>query len=161
MRDILFRVWDKNLKIMAKVNMIKFNGDYVYPQAYYRYVDPMTERVIDKCSTFGPPDNGGNVIEIMQYTNINDCEGKKIFEGDIVECVAEGTGEIGWYEKWREKFPEWVRFVVKWVDCEEEGTDTNFGQCYNGFSFPPYSDRIVFKIIGNIYENPELVEATH
>ena len=158
MREILFRVWDKNLKIMANVNTIKFNGDNVYPQVFYRYIDPQTGRAIDESSTFGPPGNGGNVIKLMQYTGVKDCEGNKIYEGDIIECVDAVEGEEGWYEEWREKFPEWVKFVVKWTS---EETDADFGEGYNGLLFPLYSDSMVLKIIGNIYDNPELVEVTH
>lgn len=128
MREILFRVWDKNLKIMANVNMIKFNGDNLYPQVFYRYIDPQTGRAIDESSTFGPPGNGGNVIKLMQYSGVKDCEGNKIFEGDI---LADKNGYC-----WTVKF-----YCGSFVLCGDTGDQYIY-----------FAEKM--RLVGNIYDKP-------
>ena len=72
----------------------------------------------------------GNVF--MQYTGLKDKNGKEIYEGDILQFVDRGGDTYG------------RTFLMKWV--EEQGAWT--------FYFPK-KDAIV---IGNIYENPELLD---
>ena len=79
-------------------------------------------------------------IKVMQYTNLNDRNGKEIYEGDIVDSWA-GSDVIGTY----------LREVV-WAEGEPK------------LEFNPSSGNILckgnehlFEIIGNIYENPELL----
>lgn len=78
---------------------------------------------------------------IMQYTGLNDTEGKEIYEGDILYCPLYEGQEI------TPRVVEWVtgQFVLK--------------NLWNDIFFPLY---IMHdgknKIIGNIYENPELMD---
>ena len=71
---------------------------------------------------------------VGQYTGLTDKNGKKIFEGDIV--VAEG-----------------YVYVCQWNECNIEFGLANevesFGLCY------VYPD---VEVIGNIHDNPELLE---
>ena len=75
-------------------------------------------------------------VKLMQYTGIKDKNGKEIYEGDIVI-----TGE------------RFIGHVVYSVD-EEDGSaewliDTgDYNECLT----------TPLKVIGNIYENPELLE---
>ena len=81
----------------------------------------------------------------MQYTGLKDKNGKEIYEGDIVR-------EQGF-----------VKTVVKWDNRKQ----TQYGHgdsttcIYAGFSMggwgSSYDTREEVKVIGNIYENPELI----
>jgi uncharacterized phage protein (TIGR01671 family) len=78
--------------------------------------------------------------KIMQYVGISDRLKKDIYEGDIVKY------ETFYYGKHKVR-----QTIVKWEeDLEHDG----FGQ--------PYAMGYIFRgdveIIGNIYENPELLE---
>ena len=80
--------------------------------------------------------------ELMQYTGLKDKNEKEIYEGDIVNILDENTNEDESY-------------VVKYSDIdgryelEGEGYILHFG---NIFSYQ-------CEIIGNIYDNPELLES--
>ena len=80
-------------------------------------------------------------IILMQYTGLKDKNGKEIYEGDIVKYTMRDNfgGETG-------------TSVVRWND--------------NCCGFRPFScdyeldkrEFEIIEIIGNIYENPELIE---
>ena len=69
---------------------------------------------------------------VMQYTGLNDKNGKEIYEGDILEY----SGDSKVYEKIK---------VVEWIDKS----------AFIGFLI---ARNIEYEIIGNIYANPELLE---
>ncbi|QIC46253.1 hypothetical protein GAG94_03385 [Lysinibacillus sphaericus] len=94
-------------------------------------------------------------FEVMQYTGLKDVNGNEIFEGDIIR-FTNGIDEV--YEK--------VGTVV--FDLEECGYKaqyTNDGVTHCIYLINPkvFADKyteITYEIIGNIYENPELLEQT-
>lgn len=71
-------------------------------------------------------------FEVMQFTGLLDKNGKEIYEGDI--CKSNGHKDSIKWEHGRWKF--WVE------DCLE---------CYNNTS-------LKLEVVGNIYENPELLK---
>ena len=74
----------------------------------------------------------------MQFTGLRDKDEKEIYEGDIIKCMRE---QLLW--KWPEKDRP---FVVDWMEA-------------TGF-YPFNQDASLAKdceVIGNIYENPELL----
>lgn len=84
--------------------------------------------------------SGGNVEtwKLLQYTGIDDVDGVEVCEGDILEV------KIGC---WKQDKP----YVVE--DLRELYLETNRDDRYYRITS--------MKIIGNIYENPELIEANH
>jgi len=75
---------------------------------------------------------------LMQYTGLKDKNGKEIYEGDIILTDQ----------------------VVEWVDDSNARPDQERG-CYgiqNGkYNLSAYREQEDFEVIGNVYENPELV----
>lgn len=88
-------------------------------------------------------------IELMQYTGVKDKNGKKIFEGDIVKCVSEDFEESvgqGVFEVVFETRNKTAYFGIK-----KDGKNTY------GFNFD-FTPANKCEVIGNIYDNPELLE---
>lgn len=80
-------------------------------------------------------------IELMQSTGLKDKNGKEIFEGDIVDYKGREA-----VVKWHGSY---ASFIYRFVDeLQERASDWEplFLACYH------------FEVIGNIYENPELLE---
>lgn len=116
MREIKFRVWDKE-----KQEMVLWE-DYA--------------ESIAMCIAY--PDENSIV---MQYTGLKDKNGKEIYEGDIVSL-----GEYN-YEC------VWISDDIRIPPCWDFIRTSKFDIHYINFN------RIAeFEIIGNIYENPELLE---
>ena len=119
MREILFR------------GKRKENGEWVYgnyavtdnneKQQHFIFQNKAFEFEVD-------PETVG------QYTGLTDKNGKKIFEGDIVEYINSSPCKIDYIDG---------QFVMMWK---------NF---YRNFE-RVYDDQI--EVIGNIYDNPELLE---
>jgi len=82
---------------------------------------------------------------IMQCTGLRDKNGNLIYEGDIVsEKFAHGY-PIEYYEKYYEVIwlERYVKFLPRVLNRDDFGDPLFFAQC---------------DIIGNIYENPELLK---
>lgn len=75
-----------------------------------------------------------NDIHLMQSTGLKDKNGKEIFEGDVVKC----NGLLGTIESFKAM---WICSFVKYNNYQKVGF---FAQ--------------EIEVVGNIYENPELLE---
>ena len=79
-------------------------------------------------------------MTINRYTGLKDKNGVEIYEGDVVKYVT------NYYGKRQER-----QKVVEWIDDMQ---DDSFGEPLSmGYRF--HGDEL--EVIGNIYENPELI----
>ncbi len=128
-----FRIWDKDKKKMFDCIQINFAEN-----AYG------SNKIKDnECSIhlmYQPH------LELMQCTGLKDKHGKLIYEGDIVKTITHNPYEehIGV-----------IRYHTCYfsLDYKEVG---KFGEC--GISLiKNTSDFVTLEMLGNIYENPELI----
>lgn len=79
---------------------------------------------------------------VGEYTGLTDKNGRKIFEGDIIEITDTFNKIISGVVYWCDG--------AFWADCSQpDGDDGFYSLCHLG-------DCI--EVIGNIYDNPELLE---
>lgn len=138
MRDIKFRAWDKVSKKMLKIGLVDLDDMTVYnaKSGDFRF-SYQRKTKYSETESFEDVER----LIFMQYTGIKDKNEKEIFEGDIFvhnnqkfEVIYDGTRFIG-------------------VDSDRSG---NGYVCYVDSHYKDGSSSI--EVIGNIYENPELLE---
>lgn len=131
MREIKFRAWVKEKKAIFEVILI----NYVTKKVTY-----LLERVGHLLSI---RDAKFNDVELMQYTGLKDKNNKEIYEGDIVKLRANhGIGVVKYYD-------EWGAFVIEYIKPRPLALLGVLGMNY-------YKEEI--EILGNIYENSELIK---
>lgn len=87
-----------------------------------------------------------NEVELMQSTGIKDKPGTEIFEGDIIKVTNENSWlEVVSYEK------EKSMFVTEEINRNFKVPSSPFYELFNTTIFES-------EIVGNIYENPELLK---
>lgn len=89
---------------------------------------------------------------IGQFTGLIDKNGKQIFEGDIVKYVddgyvATGVARFGLYASAGAAFAGHEGFYLDWAGCDWLRKDIGF-----------WATMRPIEIIGNIHDNPELME---
>lgn len=129
---IKFRAWHNELGRMMSISDMWFNVDSLGEIG-------LNDAVMNDYITVSPDE-----IELMQSTGLKDKNGKEIFEGDIL--CDEGI----------EQESEFVYVTVSyregmWVCDQITDELCGYGGALNEFD----ND---YSIIGNIYENPELLE---
>ena len=138
-RPIKFRAWDKKRQKMF------FVGGFNWHEKTWSYY------VWDGKETVSDDD-----IELMQFTGLHDKNGKEIWEGDILKSHwNDSAGVIRFGDfKTAEGDPDCCGNVNTHVgfywDAETEASMA-FGYDKNG-----KTDK--YEVLGNIYENPELLK---
>lgn len=140
-RELKFRAWDK------KANQII--NEVAVTREGYCALSPEKERFI-----------------LMQYTGLNDKNGKDIYEGDVVigqykhydpckddHIKDEKMGGVVFWDLYQWSF----EVIEKFCDQDREGKCNYFDYCDKRDYWAPqvFDD---MEIIGNICENPELLK---
>ena len=142
MRMIDFRAWDKKKSEIVDVMDIDFSGKKVgvcnVPKRMFR---------AGRLHTIHSIERNWSEVELMQYTGLKDKNDTEIFEGDIVKwsrfCMDFNL------ENYEERSDN---FVVEW-DVYNTGFVLGDGEV---FLYKDISSEL--EVIGNVYENPELLE---
>ena len=135
MRDIKFRAWDKQTKRLFQVQTLQFYGaNNTVDACWTNGVD------FDGESTLGEPElNNLHNLELMQYTGLKDKKGVEIYEGDILFHPLQGRRKV--YYPYSERV---ASYGLRDID--------------NGFGSTLQDSHAVWEVIGNIYENKDLLE---
>jgi uncharacterized phage protein (TIGR01671 family) len=121
-REIKFRAWDDG-------RMVYMTGALASISRFFR--------VIRKDSI------------LLQFTGLKDKNGKEIYEGDVVKCVA--NNDFKWPANGVvEYLPSSAGFAI---NVGRQSLDND--NCY----YAHFWSHIDFEVIGNIYENPELLNS--
>ncbi|EAC7514795.1 hypothetical protein F1F76_02910 [Listeria monocytogenes] len=141
MREIEFRAFVKRKKEMFPVTDLRFNRYEKDAVGVSGCGDPY-------CTMCDDWYNFDDVL-LMQYTGLKDKNGKKIFEGDI---VAFSEDDFHVFNSQVEYFSEdgYPAFDIK--------VPSTYYFDSNVFSEVSMSGLYEIEVIGNIHENPELLE---
>lgn len=133
MREIKFRAWDKEDKkmyVVAHISNLLTVGTYVTVRKNEPDAITKIERDLEE-----------DTYELMQYTGLKDKNGKEIYEGDIVKRYDQ-NGII--------KF----NFLVEQDGAVVDVPNFGFNMHNDDENESLYGE---LEVIGNIYENPELL----
>ena len=132
MREIKFRAWNSNRWLDPEDFALTLAGSFMYHdyEAGWRY--------------------GGNDeyedVKIMQYTGLKDKNGVEIYEGDIVDI-----DHPAWTERGEIVFREGAFAFMQLKDWPKERAVVYLHSV-------KFETQWKLRVIGNIYENPELVK---
>ena len=131
MREYKFRCWDTENKEMLKVQELDFEDTF--------YGGRLSIRT-DKYNDYFDMED----MVLMQYTGLKDKNEKEIYEGDIVKINDEIIAKVIWDND----------YLGYFLYANEENSIDSFE---NGEQ-PLYDYWGSIEVIGNIYDNPELLE---
>jgi uncharacterized phage protein (TIGR01671 family) len=134
MRDIKFRAWDKNTERMHYSSDAK-NYDENSGREYFPFVFEIGYK-------------GNKDLELMQFTELSDNKGKEIYESDIINvtnCECTGYDDQG-----NEIYVDCIGKVLF-----KDGTFVFDG--HSAGTIPLSAFIAEMNVIGNIHENPELL----
>lgn len=143
-KEIKFRAWNKKQKRMFDV--YGFNEHYVFEKSYDDCLD--TTHKIEDCI-------------LLQYTGLKDKNVKEIYEGDIIQLINEDFEEI-------KVVCEFGKVKRQIFDNLVEITGFYFKRlCDDRKTFPILNNYLgkhdleLFEVIGNMHDNPELLEVAN
>jgi uncharacterized phage protein (TIGR01671 family) len=175
MRDIKFRAWDKNEEAMVDAFTL---WDLLEE---FRYAEGEAIRENNKTVEFlGKPSRGlssffygeNDHMHLMQYTGLKDKNGVEIYEGDIVKMhyFYQSLGaNMGVVESEEEIVGEVFHDEFGWAITNIQGRhweeltayEPGEGKSYIAhlYNMDGQTHEESFEVIGNVYENAELLEA--
>ena len=142
MREIKFRAWDPESDDNGYMVYSDGRDKKNWPCGYDFWFDNENKLVCrwheDYDDSFGyTQENSGSLANIMQFTGLLDKNGKEIYEGDIFKTRS-GVVAVVEYDEKNSRFLGWT------VERERKIVYVGRGPAV--------------EVIGNIHENPELLE---
>ena len=134
MREIKVRAWHKPYKQVCQVESLRFDGNGVYTAVLIE--EPFYDRRIVEADE----------IVIEQFTGLKDKNGTEIYQGDICSF----TSKTGKHTGVVERLDNLAGFGLRMVK-------NNFRYTFSELDTMGI-DLDTLEVIGNIHENPELVE---
>lgn len=139
MRKFKFRAWDKVAKQWLWVTGIE-TAETSKSDGY------TLEGIFHDGDFLGHED-----IVVTQYTGLKDEKGKEIYEGDIVHVVHEDGYEVVSQVEWG-LTSKWFGTYPAFAIAELESEMNSFSEIFD-------TGQYTIEVIGNIFENPELLES--
>lgn len=140
-----FRAWDKESKSMHQILEIIYSNDL----SYISFITIGGGNLI-----YGPKRRSGDDFIIMQSTGLKDKNSVDIFEGDVVK-VSDGGNEEDSY----------TSVVKNYADDGYPAFDIEAPSLWyyesNVLSTIMGGDYETIEVIGNVWENPNLLEQTY
>lgn len=172
MREIKFRAWLNKDKKMVEVYRIDFNYCIIAHEAVRPHEPKGAYNVQSSIIDFK---------HLMQFTGLKDKNGKEIYEGDIFDTyvgsndfpvhkkiiIEMAFGQWGYFEPHYKVGENWVGTYME-RECSK--INGGIGYIWNPLinfpmsegvllaSNPKKEEYIYIEVIGNIYENPELLK---
>jgi len=158
MKKIKFRAWDKINKRMVEADELVFwNGCcYLNPdKSLHRKDKPYSQARL----------RGYSILEefVMQYIGLDDKNGKEVYQGDVLKVDAdkEGYGSTS-YGGYVEVVSEAYGYSLRPFKPTVEELDEQWKRGGDGFDSCSLwhisdDDGKNIEVIGNVYENPELL----
>ena len=129
-----FRAWHIHRQIMCEVIRIDFEQEIVT-------LDLETD---DDEYYWMETDWNFSDVEIMQYTGCRDKNGIEIYEGDVIKDKYDKIWLVQWYVG---------AFVITNKIPDSDGQTSTYSHFSNVSNHHFY-----FEVIGNVYQDPELLE---
>lgn len=142
MREIKFRCWDRVDKCMKRVHALDFSEWWVATN-YYGGENGVCD---GERNSFKNEETDRHIL--MQYTGVKDDNGADVYEGDIVSGMEE------------ERCDGHLINVNTWIgECRYDNDKKRlmWFDLYEGATYE-IDDYMFENVIGNIHENPELME---
>lgn len=122
------------------------NGDFVYGLYVQNAFDGTSRNVAHGIQSAGCYQVEIDPNTLGQYTGIKDCNGVKIFESDIAEASYDYEPPSTHLVRWGgDEYPAFELSPELGCEC-------------NGFSHIKNCSNTTIKVIGNIHQNPELLQ---
>lgn len=159
-REILFRAKAINRDIGSHRTNYK-NGDWIYglvTRLYDNRFENLPAEMKDLSGVIGIEIDHNT---IGQYTGLTDKNGVKIFEGDIIESVSRLVNSVGTPTGGTDI----SRYIIEWGEHKwvKKRFFCNRGDYWKKNNvlpedLYPYTASRYCEVIGNIYDNPELLK---
>lgn len=154
MREIKFRGWDSINKKMIYLKERGCESWRIFNDGSFSILNNLSE------NAYFIESDPLNTNILLQYTGLKDCQGKEIYEGDIIVM----SNQYPYYDEGELNYVavvEWIhsswQYVLKCVNPSRSRGISNDLNYYLNNDDLEENSKIKYKVIGNIYENPELL----